>query len=76
MSEENHEQTELDLPWFLEEGPGQCSSCEHFYHFEALVDCVGCDGPVCTQCVAVVIETRETYCPACNEQDRKMAVGD
>lgn len=69
--------THVEAPvWWLEEGPEQCFNCEQFFHSEALIYCFGCDGPVCSHCASVILETRETYCSACIKEDHHAVAGD
>lgn len=60
--------TANQAPWWLEEGDEQCICCEQYFHFETLVLCLGCDGPVCNSCADVVLKSRETFCATCNSQ--------
>lgn len=57
--------------WWLEEGEEACVNCEQPYHLEALVHCIGCDGPVCNHCAVTVTRMHGIYCPACNGKDKK-----
>lgn len=66
MTNNTHEQDTNESPWWLEEGMEQCFSCEQRFHSEALMFCLGCDGPVCSHCATVTLETRESFCTACN----------
>lgn len=59
---------ETQTPWWQEEGDEQCIRCEQYFHFETLVFCLGCDGPVCNSCAEIVLKSREAFCSACAPQ--------
>lgn len=52
-------------PYWLAGGTERCAACEQGYVLEMECRCVACDAGICVVCVAVVRETRETFCPGC-----------
>jgi hypothetical protein len=54
-------------PWWFEPGPGACATCLGEVHYEVLVYCEDCDGPICPTCVVEVREAPTPRCRACAE---------
>lgn len=54
--------------WWLDGGTEQCERCLQRYAYEIEVRCVACDAPLCPHCAVVVMETRESFCPGCEEE--------
>jgi hypothetical protein len=55
--------------WWLE-GSETCGFCLQRYCYEERYHCVACDADLCPQCVVVVRQTAETWCPQCAADDR------
>jgi hypothetical protein len=52
-------------PWWVNGGELRCGFCAQRYADEVEYRCVACDTPVCPECVVVVRERGERYCPSC-----------
>jgi hypothetical protein len=53
------------LRYWLARGTEACAACIHQHVLQMGYRCAGCDRGVCEQCVVVVSETREAFCPEC-----------
>lgn len=53
--------------WWLEGGSEVCERCLQCYAYEIEVRCVACDAALCPHCALTVTETRESFCPGCEE---------
>jgi hypothetical protein len=58
-------------PYWLSEGTEPCAACFHLHVLETVYWCSGCDRSVCVQCIVVVHETREAFCPECLASTRE-----
>lgn len=60
---------ERTLPYWLAGGTETCPHCTLTYVLEMEYRCVACDSGLCEQCVIVVRETLEVFCPQCAPSD-------
>jgi hypothetical protein len=58
--------SQLELPWWLEDGTEICPACGQTYVYETGYRCAGCDMPICSICVEYEVAA-ELLCQICVE---------
>ena len=61
----------FQTPWWLGEDHS-CWFCCHRHAYEVRWHCFACDRSVCPECVVIVRETREVFCPECANSDEQV----